>query len=173
MKTVYTSKSIFVFCVVISTFGLFAFVVACTTETDNDNVDETPVEETSVEATSDTVTVKECPPLIPSDTGPSPERLPYIFKGNYFVDGEPGPPGVNIWTQLPTSRSGAMATLDDGRYVGVVHGPIRDADVGVPFIFCIGDPDGASVQAVETYDYDNKGTFHEVELELHFPKLPE
>ena len=168
MKTVRISKSIFLLWIALGTFSLFTLLVACTTETDNGNTAETPVEETS-----DAVTVKECPPLVPSDTGPSPERLPYIFNGKYFVDGEPGPPGINIWTQLPTSRSGAMATLSDGRYVGVLHGPIRDADVGMPFIFCIGDPDGASVQAVETYEYENKGTFHEVELELHFPKLPE
>ena len=102
-----------------------------------------------------------------------PPGMPYIFEGNYFVDGEPGPGGQRIFTKLTTSRSQVGTTLDGGRYLNIIHGPVSDSDWDVPFIFCLGDPEGLAVPAKETYDYENLGQPHAVELDLHFPRFPD
>ncbi len=117
----------------------------------------------------------EPPPTREPGAAPSlvPPGLPYIFDGNYYVDGEIGPGGQTIYAKLSTSRSQPVKTLDDGRYFGMIHGPVSDPDWDVPFIFCLGTPDGEAVPAEETYEYENLGKPHVVQLDLHFPRFPD
>ena len=118
----------------------------------------------------------ECPELesLPDsgDTplGPPP-GMPYIFAGTAYVDGEPAPEGELLYVKLTASRSHDVEILADGKYRDIIHGPVHPSDSGVPFVFCLGDPDGQAVMSEETAEYEDKGTFHEVELDLHFPML--
>ncbi len=117
----------------------------------------------------------EPPPTRAPDSAPSlsPPGLPYVFDGIYYVDGEIGPGGQTIYAKLTTSRSPLVKTLDDGRFFGAIHGPVSDSDWDVPFVFCLGTPDGDAVPAEETYEYENLGQPHMINLDLHFPRLPE
>ncbi len=101
-----------------------------------------------------------------------PPGLPYIFKGKYYVNGELGPPNQRIYVKLVTSRSQITRTLDEGVYIGLIHGPVSEKDWDVPFVFCLGDPEGDAVVAEESYEYKNLGHPQDVELDLHFPRLP-
>lgn len=119
-----------------------------------------------------------CPVIESSGEGPSgPPALPYIFEGTYYVDGEPGPPGMKIWVQMARSLSQPSRTFDtrhDGEFLNVIHGPIYDEDHEHGFVFCIGEMDGNSVMASSTpIPYEPKGTFHTVEdTRVDFPRLP-
>ena len=119
-----------------------------------------------------------CPVIESSGEGPSgPPALPYIFEGTYYVDGEPGPPGMKIWVQMARSLSQPSRTFDtrhDGEFLNVIHGPIYDEDHEHGFVFCIGEMDGNSVMASSTpIPYEPKGTFHTVkDTRVDFPRLP-
>lgn len=119
-----------------------------------------------------------CPVIESSGEGPSgPPSLPYIFEGTYYVDGEPGPPGMKIWVQMARSLSQPSRTFDtrhDGEFLNVIHGPIYDEDHEHGFVFCIGEMDGNSVMASSTpIPYEPKGTFHTVkDTRVDFPRLP-
>lgn len=124
---------------------------------------------------ADSSEVMSCPAIEPPGPLPdSPPALPYIFQGNYYIDGEPGPGGVKIWAQMARSRSNPSETFDDGRYFNVIVGPLHPDDYDTPFVFCIGEPDGDSVMASSTpIPYEQKGTFHTLEdLRVDFPRLP-
>ena len=106
-----------------------------------------------------------------------PPALPYIFEGTYYIDGEPGPPGVKIWVQMARSLSHPTRTFDtrrDGEFLNVIHGPVHEDDYEHGFVFCIGETDGNSVMASSTpIPYEPKGTFHTVEdTRVDFPRLP-
>ena len=119
-----------------------------------------------------------CPVIDTSGEGPSgPPSLPYIFEGTYYVDGEPGPPGMKIWVQMARSLSQPSRTFDtrrDGEFLNVIHGPLYDEDHEHGFVFCIGELDGNSVMASSTpIPYEEKGTFHTVkDTRVDFPRLP-
>ena len=119
-----------------------------------------------------------CPVIETSGEGPSgPPSLPYIFEGTYYVDGEPGPPGMKIWVQMARSLSQPSRTFDtrrDGEFLNVIHGPLYDEDHEHGFVFCIGELDGNSVMASSTpIPYEEKGTFHTVkDTRVDFPRLP-
>ncbi len=127
--------------------------------------------------TSDTPEDLECPDLVEQpkvgDTplGPPP-GMPYIFTGTAYVDGEPAPAGELLYVKLTTSRSREVEILEDGKFRNIIHGPVSELDRDVPFVFCLGDPEIGAVMSEEIVEYEDKGTFHEIEMELNFPKSP-
>ena len=145
-------------------------VFACTTDTE----EPTATGETSSISSSENM---ECPDLEPlPDTGNAPlgppPGMPYIFAGTAYVDGEPAPEGELLYVKLTASRSKEVRVLPDGKYRDIIHGPVHPPDQDVPFVFCLGDPEGITVMSEESFEYEDKGTFHEVDLDLNFPMLP-
>lgn len=145
-------------------------VFACTTDTE----EPTATEETMAKTSSENM---ECPVLEPlPDTGNvplgPPPGMPYIFAGTAYVDGEPAPEGELLYVKLTASRSKEVKILPDGKYRDIIHGPVHPPDRDVPFVFCLGNPEGKTVMSEETLEYEDKGTFHEIELDLNFPVLP-
>ena len=120
-----------------------------------------------------------CPVIELSGGGPDrPPSLPYIFEGTYYVNGEPGPPGMKIWVQMARSLSQPARTFDtrrDGEFLNVIHGPLYDEDYEHGFVFCIGEQDGNSVMASSTpIPYEQKGTFYTAkDTRVDFPRLPD
>lgn len=112
-------------------------------------------------------------PAPPIDPEAGPPALPFIFSGNYYVDGELGPEGQSVYVKLITSRSQIGTTREGGVYPAIAHGPVSEQDWGTPFIFCLGTPDGSAVPAEETFEYENLGRINNVNLDLHFPRFPE
>lgn len=145
-------------------------VFACTTDTD----EPTATGKTSSISSSENM---ECPALEPlPDTGNAPlgppPGMPYIFAGTAYVDGEPAPEGELLYVKLTASRSKEVRVLPDGKYRDIIHGPVHPPDQDVPFVFCLGNPEGITVMSEESFEYEDKGTFHEIELDLNFPVLP-
>ncbi len=145
-----------------------AAVFACTMDTPEDT------------STAEVVSTQDlqCPDLVeqptPGDTplGPPP-GMPYIFTGTAYVNGELAPAGELLYVKLTTSRSHEVAILEDGRYINVIHGPVSNLDRDVPFVFCLGDPETGAVMSEETVEYEDKGTFVAIEMDLNFPISPD
>ena len=147
-----------------------ATVFACTTDTE----EPTATGETSAISSFENM---ECPDLEPlPDTGNvplgPPPGMPYIFAGTAYVDGAPAPEGELLYVKLSASRSKEVRVLPDGKYRDIIHGPVHPPDRDVPFVFCLGNPEGKTVMSEESVEYEDKGTFHEIELDLNFPVLP-
>ena len=157
---------------IIAVMSLIALsaVFACTADTS----EETPTAEPEPEVSTQDL---QCPDLVEQpkvgDTplGPPP-GMPYIFTGTAYVDGAPAQAGELLYVKLTTSRSHPVEILDDGKYINIIHGPVSDLDRDVPFVFCLGDPEGRAVKSEEIVEYEDKGTFHEVDMELNFPMSP-
>lgn len=143
-------------------------VFACT----SNSTEDTPTAEPVV-STQDL----ECPDLVEqpkageTPLGPPP-GMPYIFTGTAYVDGEPAPAGELLYVKLTTSRSHPVEILESGKYINIIHGPVSNLDRDVPFIFCLGDPEDRAVKSQEIVEYEDKGTFYEVDMELNFPMSP-
>ena len=145
-------------------------VFACTTDTPED----TPTAEHRPEVSTQDL---QCPDLVEqpkageTPLGPPP-GMPYIFTGTAYVNGEPASPGELLYVKLTTSRSHPVEILENGRYINIIHGPVSELDRDVPFVFCLGDPEGRAVKSEEIVEYEDKGTFYEVDMELNFPMSP-
>ncbi|MXX92384.1 MAG: hypothetical protein F4Y63_02875 [Chloroflexi bacterium] len=146
-------------------------VFACTTDTSED----TPTAESEPEISTQDL---ECPDLVEqpkageTPLGPPP-GMPYIFTGTAYVDGDPAPARELLYVKLTTSRSHPVEILEGGKYINIIHGPVSDLDRDVPFVFCLGDPEGQAVKSEEIVEYEDKGTFYEVDMELNFPMSPD
>ena len=151
-------------------FIALAAVFACT----SDSPEDTPTTEPEPVVSTQNL---DCPDLVEQpnagDTplGPPP-GMPYIFAGTAYVDGEPAPEGELLYVKLTTSRSHPVDVLEGGKFLNIIHGPVSELDRDVPFVFCLGDPEGLAVMSEETVEYEDKGTFHEIDMELNFPKSP-
>ena len=122
-----------------------------------------------------TINTPEPQPLINSETfdpieGSPP--LPLIFSGDFFVDGKPGPPGINIFTQIIDGGS-ILSVTSLGLYQHVIASPIsvRDIEHGF-FHFYIGSREGDYVEAKETYPIKSIEAPTNVNLNLNFSRLP-
>ena len=104
-------------------------------------------------------------------SGPPP-ALPNIFTGTAYVNGEPVPEGEQLYVKLVTSRSHAVQIEQNGKFINIIHGPVSDQDKGVPFQFCLGDPEGVAVKSAETFEFDGSEPFKTSDVELNFPMLP-
>ena len=159
------TPSIFKLTLALSVFA-FVTMIACTTE-------ETATEEPEVAVSTEDL---ECPDLVEQPStgdaplGPPP-ALPNLFSGTALVDGEPVPAGELVYVKLSTSRSWEVEILENGMFSDIIHGPVSDLDKEVPFVFCLGDPDGMAVKAAETFEFKNE-PFLMREVELNFPMLP-
>ena len=144
-------------------------IAACS---DNEEPEATTV--TSETASTECSPLEEAPTPVPGapPSGPPPS-LPYIFAGTASVNGEPVPEGHQIFVKLTTSRSWPVPIGADGSFRDMIHGPVSEMDNDVPFVFCLGDPEGTSYRAEETVEYEDVGTFNEVLVELNFPDVPE
>ena len=145
-------------------------VFACTSETE----EPTATEATMASITSETMECPDLEPLPDSGNVPlgPPPGMPYIFTGTAYVDGEPAPEGELLYVKLTASRSKEVRILPDGKYRDIIHGPVHPPDRDVPVVFCLGNPEGTTVMSEESLEYEDKGTFHEVEMDLNFPVLP-
>ena len=142
-----------------------ASLIACTSESDEKLETSANVEEMKCADL-------EKPPGVGDEPLGPPPGMPYIFKGTAYVNGEPAPEGERLYVKLVASRSYDVAIGEGGAYRDIIHGPVHEPDNGVPFVFCLGDPEGTAVMSSERIDYENIGTFKEVELDLNFPALP-
>jgi len=122
-----------------------------------------------------TINTPEPQPLINSETfdpieGSPP--LPLIFCGDFFVDGKPGPPGINIFTQIIDGGS-VLSVTSLGLYQHVIASPIsvRDIEHGF-FHFYIGSREGDYVEAKETYPIKSIEAPTNINLNLNFSRLP-
>ena len=145
-----------------------ATVFACTTDTPEDTSTAEPVVSTQDLQCPDLV---EQPKIGDTPLGPPP-GMPYIFAGTAYVDGEPASAGELLYVKLTTSRSHPVEIIEGGRYINIIHGPVSDLDRDVPFVFCLGDPEGRAVKSEEIVEYEDKGTFYEVDMDLNFPMSP-
>ncbi|MBM3956657.1 MAG: hypothetical protein FJ313_01220 [Gemmatimonadetes bacterium] len=100
-----------------------------------------------------------------------PPGWPYVFSGGATAAGQSVPAGTPIFARIGSSRSLVAATLD-GRYLNVVVGPTVREDLGHRITFHLGDPEGASVQAKETFAYELLSEIASFEMDLTFPRLP-
>lgn len=143
---------------------VFAATIAC------DNQPQEPAPEVNMEDL-------ECPDLESAPTagdvplGPPP-ALPNIFTGTAYVNGEPAPEGEQLYVKLVTSRSHAVQIEPNGKFINIIHGPVSEQDEGVPFQFCLGDPEGVAVKSSETFEFDGNEPFKVSDVELNFPMLP-
>ena len=150
--------------ILVSMFG-FAMFFACTSESE---------EEPETMSTTEDMTCPdlEAPPGVGDQPLGPPPGMPYIFSGTAYVDGAPAPEGELLYVKLTASRSREVTIGANGKYRDIIHGPVHDPDKGVPFVFCLGDPEGSAVKSAERIEYEDIGTFKEVELDLNFPMLP-
>ena len=145
-------------------------VFACTTGTE----EPTATEEAVAKISSENMSCPDLEPLPDSGNVPlgPPPGMPYIFTGTAYVDGDPAPEGELLYVKLTASRSKEVRILPDGKYRDIIHGPVHPPDRDVPFVFCLGNPEGKTVMSEESVEYEDKGTFHEIEMDLNFPVLP-
>ena len=108
------------------------------------------------------------PPGLPPG---GPPAWPYIFRGNATVAGSPIPAGTPIFARMGTARSQVAETLE-GRYLNVIVGPSTVEDMVSKITFHLGDPEGASVQAKETFDFKPLAEIANFQLDLSFRRLP-
>ena len=108
------------------------------------------------------------PPGLPPG---GPPAWPYIFRGDATVAGKPIPAGIPIFARMGSSRSQVAETLE-GRYLNIIVGPTTVEDLDRKITFHLGDPDGADVQAKETFDFESLSQITNFELDLSFPRLP-
>lgn len=160
--------SIFKLLLAISAVALAA-MFACTSDPSEEAA--TPDSEVAVN-TQDL----ECPDLVEQpDAGQAPlgppPALPNLFSGTALVNGEPVPQGELVYVKLTTSRSYPAKVLENGKFINIIHGPVSELDKEVPFVFCLGDPEGRAVKAAETIEFKNE-PFLERDVELNFPMLP-
>ena len=151
---------------------LIALISASACETDS--AEESTTEQANAKTSAENFACSELEPLPDSGEVPlgPPPGMPYIFTGTAYVDGEPAPEGELLYVMLTSSRSKEVRILPNGKYRDVIHGPVHPPDQGVPFVFCLGNPEGATVMSKEKMEYEDKGTFYEVELDLNFPVMP-
>jgi len=100
-----------------------------------------------------------------------PPAWPYVFQGDAAVGGRPVPAGTPIFARLGSARSQVAATFE-GRYLNIIVGPAAVEDMGRKITFHLGSPDGTSVQAKETFDFEPLPEITNFEFDLSFPRLP-
>ena len=150
------------------TMVVLAFAIACRSEEDpTSSTSETLVAVDEMRCPA----LEESPRLGDVPQGPPP-ALPNIFNGTAYVNGEPVPEGEQIYVKLVTSRSWPVDVGQNGKFRDIIHGPVSDKDQGIPFVFCLGDPDGVAVKAEEIIEFDGSEPFKITDVELNFPLLP-
>ena len=108
----------------------------------------------------------------PAATVPSgPPAFPFIFAGKFTVAGQPGPAGLKIFARIGGTRSSVAETFA-GTYRNIILGPSNPNDQKGDIAFFLGDPNGVTVQAAQTYTFRMVGQPTTLELDLTFASLP-
>tara|TARA_B100000003_G_scaffold40164_1_gene34268 strand:- start:1085 stop:1528 length:444 start_codon:yes stop_codon:yes gene_type:complete len=98
------------------------------------------------------------PPGIPS--------FPYIFNGNFFVNGNPGPINSIIISKLGELDSPEVTT-GDGEFKDLIIGPRNSDDIKNRIEFFL-VKDGKMIKAEEDLPFDIVRNITNVEIELNF-----
>ena len=98
------------------------------------------------------------PPGIPS--------FPYIFKGKFFVNGNPGPINSKIISKLGELDSPEVIT-GDGDFKDLIIGPRNSEDIKNRIDFFL-VKDGRMIRAQEDLPFDIVRNITNVEIELNF-----
>ena len=98
------------------------------------------------------------PPGIPS--------FPYIFKGKFFVNGNPGPINSKIISKLGELDSPEVIT-GDGDFKDLIIGPRNSEDIKNRIEFFL-VKDGRMIRAEEDLPFDIVRNITNVEIELNF-----
>jgi len=98
------------------------------------------------------------PPGIPS--------FPYIFKGKFFVNGNPGPINSKIISKLGELDSPEVIT-GDGDFKDLIIGPRNSEDIKNRIEFFL-VKDGRMIKAEEDLPFDIVRNITNVEIELNF-----
>ena len=112
------------------------------------------------------------PTATPQPSLSAPITFPYVFSGNFTVDGEPGPADVPMFARIGEARGPFNDSVRVGEYINVSITPIDEADYGKEITFHLGHPDGPTVQAEETYVFIESNQPLFLQLDLTFPRMP-
>ena len=100
-----------------------------------------------------------------------PPSFPYIFHGNFEVDGEPGPAGVTMFARIGLAKSPTIAT-GAGTYRNIIIGPITPDDVDAELEIFLGEPGQSNVKADQSFKFTKVNVPNTFECDLSFPRLP-
>ena len=100
-----------------------------------------------------------------------PPSFPYIFHGEFEVDGEPGPAGVPMFARIGGAKSPSIST-GAGTYRNIIIGPLTSDDVEADLEIFLGDPDQATVKADQAFEFTSVSVPTTYECDLSFPRLP-
>ncbi len=100
-----------------------------------------------------------------------PPSFPYIFHGQFEVDGEPGPAGVPMFARIGIAKSPLIAT-GAGTYRNIIIGPLIPDDIEAEVELFLGDPDQSSVKADQTFKFTRVSAPTTYECDISFPRLP-
>ena len=100
-----------------------------------------------------------------------PPSFPYIFHGEFEVDGEPGPAGVPMFARIGGAKSPSIST-GAGTYRNIIIGPLNPEDVEADLQIFLGEPDQSTVKADQVFKFTSVGVPTTYECDLSFPRLP-
>ena len=100
-----------------------------------------------------------------------PPSFPYIFQGEFEVDGKPGPAGVPMFARIGSAKSPSIST-GSGTYRNIIIGPLTPNDVEADVEIFLGDPDGSTVKADQAFEFTSVSVPATYECDLSFPRLP-
>lgn len=108
------------------------------------------------------------------DSKMAPEifSFPYIFKGNFTVNGQPGPKGIPMFARLGNTHGIVNDTIRKGEFSNIIISPERIEDMGKIITFHLGEPDGKNVQADQLFPFEQTKTPQFLTINLTFPRLP-
>ncbi len=105
---------------------------------------------------------------LPPDGPPS---FPYIFEGNFTVDGKSGPANLPMQARIGVGKSDLIHT-GPGTYRNIILGPITQEDLEASVEFYLGDPEQGGVKADQTFSFRKVNQPTTFECDLSFPRLP-
>ncbi len=103
---------------------------------------------------------------------PGPPAFPLIFSGKFTVGGKPGPAGLPIFARIGDARS-PLTNTGSGTYNNIILGPSDPASQSGKVEFFLGNLDGITVRASQTYRFQVKSQPTNVTLDLNFSELPD
>ena len=98
--------------------------------------------------------------------------FPYIFKGNFTVNGQPGPKGIPMFARLGGTHGIVNDTIRKGEFSNIIIAPERLEDMGKVITFHLGEPDGKNIQADQLFPFQQTKTPQFLTINLTFPRLP-
>ncbi len=100
-----------------------------------------------------------------------PPSFPYIFHGQFEVDGEPGPAGIPMFARIGIAKSPAIST-GAGTYRNIIIGPLVPDDIEAELQIFLGEPDKSNVMADQAFTFTKVNAPTTYMCDLSFPRLP-